>query len=101
MGITAHNKSPPDEPKELVTPAFRKLVREILKTNAVDNDLRGLVRGDPDYRWCSHAELAEAIKGDRMIPLYELASSAKLATKGDNDVSGTRHRTRARTQRGD
>lgn len=65
MGIAAHKKSPPDEPKELVTPEFRRVVREVLKANAVDNELRGVTKGDPEYRISSHAELAEAIKGDK------------------------------------
>lgn len=65
MGIAAHKKSPPNEPKEIVTPAFRKLVREILKANAASNEFHKLERGDEDYQISSHAELAEAIKGDK------------------------------------
>lgn len=67
MGIAAHKKSPPNEPKEIVTPGFRKLVREILKANAAHNEFHELERDHVDYRISSHAELAEAIKGDKPL----------------------------------
>ena len=65
MGNAGHNKSPPNEPKELVTPEFRKLVRELLKANAVDNEMRGVERDDLEHRISTHAELADAIKGEK------------------------------------
>lgn len=67
MGIATLKNSPPDEPAEVVTPAFRRVVREYLSLNAASNELDHLAKGDEGYRISSHAELAEAVKGKKKV----------------------------------
>lgn len=68
MGDERHKKSPPPaELEEDVTNGFRKEVRDTLTANKAWNKARGLRKGDPDYRICNDAELADAIGTDKNL----------------------------------
>ncbi len=62
MGDSLHKKSPAVEsdPVELVTPAFRAQVLDLLENNATANKLRGVRKGEDGYLIASRADLEDA-----------------------------------------
>jgi len=60
MGDRLHKNSPPPEKLEDVTELFVAQVKAKLAANAAHNIRFALKNTDPDFRICSHAQLADA-----------------------------------------
>jgi len=82
MGDSLHKKSPPvdADPVELVTPAFRTQVLELLANNALANKLRGVKKGQDGYLAESRADL-EDITGMSQGMAGRILGSARADSK--------------------
>lgn len=80
MGDERHKRPPPDEIEEDVTPEFRREANEALKLNALNNRLRHLKKGAPNYQISNRAELADAVDTDKTM-INKIIGPAKPTTK--------------------
>jgi hypothetical protein len=65
MGDARHKNPPPPGPGEIVTPAFRKQARDIMRANKVTNRLHGWKPGNASRLIENDADLAVEVIGNK------------------------------------